>query len=103
MQSLAGIPKLKPPGEIRIGNKYRVGRKIGGGSFGDIYLGRSLLLLLRGGGAGPGKGWLEALVLGPGWSAGRAGPPRRARVHVGRRLPAGGRVVASLSPSSRRP
>jgi hypothetical protein len=26
--------------ELRIGNKYRVGRKIGSGSFGDIYLGR---------------------------------------------------------------
>ncbi len=25
--------------ELRIGNKYRVGRKIGSGSFGDIYLG----------------------------------------------------------------
>ena len=26
--------------ELRIGNKYRVGRKIGSGSFGDIYLGK---------------------------------------------------------------
>ena len=25
--------------ELRVGNKYRVGRKIGSGSFGDIYLG----------------------------------------------------------------
>ena len=25
--------------DIRIANKYRLGRKIGGGSFGDIYLG----------------------------------------------------------------
>ena len=27
--------------ELRIGNKYRVGRKIGSGSFGDIYLGEN--------------------------------------------------------------
>lgn len=26
--------------EIRIGNKYRLGKKIGAGSFGDIYLGK---------------------------------------------------------------
>ena len=25
--------------ELRVGNKYRLGRKIGGGSFGDIYQG----------------------------------------------------------------
>ena len=25
--------------ELRVGNKYRLGRKIGSGSFGDIYLG----------------------------------------------------------------
>lgn len=29
-----------------MGNKYRIGRKIGSGSFGDIYLGKSTLLLL---------------------------------------------------------
>ena len=28
--------------DIRIANKYRLGRKIGGGSFGDIYLGMFL-------------------------------------------------------------
>ena len=28
--------------DIRIANKYRLGRKIGGGSFGDLYLGRNL-------------------------------------------------------------
>ena len=28
--------------DIRIANKYRLGRKIGGGSFGDIYLGKNL-------------------------------------------------------------
>ena len=25
--------------ELRVGNKYRLGRKIGSGSFGDIFLG----------------------------------------------------------------
>jgi hypothetical protein len=25
--------------ELRVGNKFRLGRKIGSGSFGDIYLG----------------------------------------------------------------
>lgn len=29
--------------ELRVGNKYRLGRKIGSGSFGDIYLGTSIL------------------------------------------------------------
>ena len=28
--------------DIRIANKYRLGRKIGGGSFGDLYLGADL-------------------------------------------------------------
>ena len=28
--------------ELRIGKKYRMGRKIGSGSFGDIYLGTNL-------------------------------------------------------------
>ena len=32
--------------ELRVGNKYRLGRKIGSGSFGDIYLGRLLDLVL---------------------------------------------------------
>lgn len=27
--------------DLRVGNKYRIGRKIGSGSFGDIYLGTS--------------------------------------------------------------
>ena len=26
--------------ELRVGGKYRLGRKIGSGSFGDIYLGK---------------------------------------------------------------
>lgn len=30
--------------DLRVGNKYRIGRKIGSGSFGDIYLGMSLIL-----------------------------------------------------------
>ena len=29
--------------ELRVGNKYRLGRKIGSGSFGDIYLGKYFL------------------------------------------------------------
>eukprot|EP01116_Phalansterium_solitarium_P022706 TRINITY_DN75_c0_g2_i1.p1 TRINITY_DN75_c0_g2~~TRINITY_DN75_c0_g2_i1.p1 ORF type:complete len:391 (-),score=155.04 TRINITY_DN75_c0_g2_i1:292-1464(-) len=29
-------------GELRVGNKFRIGRKIGGGSFGDIYLGSNI-------------------------------------------------------------
>jgi casein kinase I family protein HRR25 len=29
--------------DLRVGNKYRIGRKIGSGSFGDIYLGRFIL------------------------------------------------------------
>lgn len=31
--------------EIRVANKYRLGRKIGAGSFGDIYLGKLLIEL----------------------------------------------------------
>jgi len=31
--------------ELRVGNKYRLGRKIGSGSFGDIYLGKLYQLL----------------------------------------------------------
>lgn len=30
--------------ESRVGNKFRLGRKIGSGSFGEIYLGSSLFL-----------------------------------------------------------
>lgn len=32
--------------ELRVGGKYRLGRKIGSGSFGDIYLGESALCAL---------------------------------------------------------
>lgn len=31
--------------ELRVGNKYRLGRKIGSGSFGDIYLGKLITIL----------------------------------------------------------
>jgi casein kinase I family protein HRR25 len=33
--------------DLRIGNNYRIGRKIGSGSFGEIYLGKLLLLFFR--------------------------------------------------------
>ncbi|CAG8694097.1 4498_t:CDS:2, partial [Scutellospora calospora] len=29
--------------DLRVGNKYRIGRKIGSGSFGDIYLGTNII------------------------------------------------------------
>jgi hypothetical protein len=32
-------PTGVPVGELRVGNKYRIGKKIGKGSFGDIYQG----------------------------------------------------------------
>jgi len=32
--------------ELRIGNKFRLGRKIGSGAFGEIYLGSILSMLL---------------------------------------------------------
>lgn len=48
--------------ELRVGNRYRLGRKIGSGSFGDIYLGEEggspgtcLGDLWRPSGAGPGR------------------------------------------------
>lgn len=37
--------------ELRVGNKYRLGRKIGSGSFGDIYLGECSWLWLSASGA----------------------------------------------------
>nr|POE89971.1 casein kinase i like hhp1 [Quercus suber] len=41
-------PSGLPPGavvgrDLRVGNKYRIGRKIGSGSFGDIYLGTNII------------------------------------------------------------
>ena len=33
---------MRSPMDLRVGNKYRIGRKIGAGSFGDIYLGKVL-------------------------------------------------------------
>ena len=38
--------KISDDMDIRIANKYRLGRKIGGGSFGDIYLGKIYLLII---------------------------------------------------------
>jgi len=35
-------PLPSPSMELRVGNKYRLGRKIGSGSFGDIYLGTNI-------------------------------------------------------------
>lgn len=34
------IAGLRGAMELRVGNRYRLGRKIGSGSFGDIYLGK---------------------------------------------------------------
>ena len=31
--------------ELRVGGKYRLGRKIGSGSFGDIYLGEFVYIM----------------------------------------------------------
>jgi hypothetical protein len=39
--------------ELRVANKYRLGRKIGSGSFGDIYLGAFSLRLPAPGGSAP--------------------------------------------------
>lgn len=41
----AGIPRslLTVRQDLRVGNKYRIGRKIGSGSFGDIYLGTNII------------------------------------------------------------
>lgn len=61
--------------ELRVGNRYRLGRKIGSGSFGDIYLGKEggslgtcLGDLWRSSGAEP--GW-ALLALLPVLTAGR--------------------------------
>lgn len=42
---LAKHRKLRGGMELRVGNKYRLGRKIGSGSFGDIYLGMKISYL----------------------------------------------------------
>lgn len=31
---------MRSPMDLRVANKFRIGRKIGAGSFGDIYLGK---------------------------------------------------------------
>jgi hypothetical protein len=38
--SVVDAPYFSGDMDIRIANKYRLGRKIGGGSFGDIYVGK---------------------------------------------------------------
>lgn len=48
--------------ELRVGNRYRLGRKIGSGSFGDIYLGKEGGLL----GANVAALWLCGERRGPG-------------------------------------
>lgn len=79
--SRAGSSEWRAAMELRVGNRYRLGRKIGSGSFGDIYLGeagrapgwgrrgprsgpwspgcrqRPLGKRGEGGSAGPGDGW----------------------------------------------
>lgn len=35
----SAVSKSTADMELRVGNRYRLGRKIGSGSFGDIYLG----------------------------------------------------------------
>lgn len=49
---LGRYSKLKRPFsfkmELRVGNKYRLGRKIGSGSFGDIYLGTNISTMEEG-------------------------------------------------------
>ncbi|TAQ88579.1 hypothetical protein B7494_g3098 [Chlorociboria aeruginascens] len=40
IDSRIGFPILR---DLRVGNKYRIGRKIGSGSFGDIYLGTNII------------------------------------------------------------
>ncbi|EGY22240.1 casein kinase I isoform delta [Verticillium dahliae VdLs.17] len=34
---------MTAPQDLRVGNKYRIGRKIGSGSFGDVYLGTNII------------------------------------------------------------
>ncbi|KAJ3105986.1 serine/threonine protein kinase [Phlyctochytrium planicorne] len=43
MSTSTGAPAAHPLIDIRVGGKYRIGRKIGSGSFGDIYLGTNVV------------------------------------------------------------
>lgn len=68
--------------ELRVGNRYRLGRKIGSGSFGDIYLGKEggllglyLAGLWRTSGVGPGWGLLAAVPAPIPGEAGLRQPP----------------------------
>ena len=47
-QTLADLWPFPSTMELRVGNKYRLGRKIGSGSFGDIYLGTNISTLEEG-------------------------------------------------------
>ncbi|KAI9100985.1 kinase-like domain-containing protein [Phlyctochytrium arcticum] len=47
MQALQGSSSPHALSDLRVGNKYRIGRKIGSGSFGDIYLGEFLFRSVR--------------------------------------------------------
>lgn len=38
---------MRSPMDLRVGNKYRIGRKIGAGSFGDIYLGKITIKFMK--------------------------------------------------------
>ncbi|KAJ5808091.1 hypothetical protein N7474_009360 [Penicillium riverlandense] len=41
--TLLGLARRRAVLDLRVGNKYRIGRKIGSGSFGDIYLGTNII------------------------------------------------------------
>ncbi|KAJ3014799.1 serine/threonine protein kinase [Thoreauomyces humboldtii] len=42
-QSSQNVAPAHPLMDLRVGNKFRIGRKIGSGSFGDIYLGTNII------------------------------------------------------------
>ncbi|KAH7720523.1 casein kinase I isoform delta-like protein [Aphelenchoides avenae] len=43
INSLLALAATQGPMELRVGGRYRLGRKIGSGSFGDIYLGENIV------------------------------------------------------------